>query len=350
MLTLLVATGPACAHEGELEPAREAVRQQRLAEARAALALGEAQRASDALDAAAAMSHAPDTELLQLQAQLQRGEFRQALAFAAHAAGGHADEPEALALHLWLLALSGQAAHAGRLLATQANLVGLEALAAALLALDGSAPLPAGLPGPVPHGVPVPEGARPVAGGLLLDGGRLALVPAQALQDDGPLWVRNGLGQASLARPLAPDAALAAEGLAALTLSPPLTPPPTAVPLLRAPRTAFAGSPAARLAALRLNSAAPAWPWLQAGFLGRVGRTGAQALGWSAGAALPGGPVFDTAGRLVGLALPAPDGERLLPAAGFAPLLALPAGTDAAARTPDQVYETALPYVAQLLR
>ena len=87
------------------------------------------------------------------------------------------------------------------------------------------------------------------------------------------------------------------------------------------------------------------------GFLGRVDRAGGQELGWPAGAALSGGPVFDTAGRLVGLALPGRDGmERLLPAAAAAPLEALPAGADARPRTPDEVYEGALPHVAQVLR
>lgn len=329
-----------------LAPGSEAERLRRLEEARLALSRGEAEAAAAPLDAAAAMSHAADTELLQLQSLLQRGQVRQALAFAAHTAAAHRDTPEARALHCWLLALSGQPAHAATLLAAM-PLPG-SAVTAALAALDQPAPLAPGLPGPWAHGVDVPTASRPVATGLLLADGQLALVPAAALQDDGPLWVRNGLGRASRATRAATDAALAAAGLALLQVAPALRP---ATPLQRAPRTAFAGSPALRVAALHLDSAEPAWPLLQAGFLGRMDREGRQALGWPGGATVGGGPVFDAAGRLVGLALPGTYGqERLLAAAQLAPLQALPATTEARGRTPDEVYEAALPWVAQLLR
>lgn len=328
-----------------LAPASEAERQRRLDEARAALSRGEADAAVVPLDAAAAMSHAADTELLQLQALLQRGRVRQALAFAPHTAAAHRDAPEARSLHLWLLAVSGQAAHAAALLADGPPAG--EAVAAALPLLDVDSALAAGLPGPWPNGVDVPADARPVATGLLLDGGSLALVPAGALPRDGaPLWLRNGLGRASQASPAEADAALAEAGLMLLRVQPPL--PPQTSPQ-RAPRPAFAGSPALRIAALRLDGAAPAWPLLQTGFLGRVNRAGQQALGWPSGATVGGGPVFDTAGRLVGLALPAPGGERLLPATLLGPLQSLPVSAEARARTPDEVYEQALPWVAQLL-
>ena len=328
-----------------LAPASEAERQRRLDEARLALSRGEADAAVVPLDAAAAMSHAADTELLQLQSLLQRGRVRQALAFAPHTAAAHRDAPEARALHLWLLAVSGQSAHAAALRADGPPAG--DAVAAALLLLGTDVTLAAGLPGPWPNGVDVPVDARPVATGLLLDGGALALVPAVALlRDSAPLWLRNGLGRASQARPAPADAALADAGLMLLRVEPPLAPP---APPQRAPRPAFAGSPALRVAALRMDGAAPAWPLLQTGFLGRVDREGRQALGWPSGATLGGGPVFDAAGRLVGLALPVPGGEQLLPAALLGPLQALPVSADARPRTPDEVYEAALPWVAQLL-
>jgi hypothetical protein len=66
---------------------------------------------------------------------------------------------------------------------------------------------------------------------------------------------------------------------------------------------------------------------------------------------LSGGPVFDRMGRLIGLALPGADGqERLLPAAEVPPLRALAAVSDAPPRNPEELYEAALPHVAQLLR
>jgi hypothetical protein len=338
-LAFAALAGLAQAHEAGLDPPREAERQQRLGEARAALSRGEPDAALLPLEAAAAMAHAADTELLQLQAQLQRGEFRQALAFAAHTAAAHRDEPEARKLYLWLLALSGQPAYA----ASQAD----SDLAIALTRLDAPAPLPAGLPGPWPHGVAVPADARPVATGLLLDGGRLALVPGAALRGDGPLWLRNGLGRSSSARPITTEPALTELGLALLRVEPALSP---TTALTRAPRPAFAGSPALRVAALRIDSAAPAWPLLQSGFLGRVDREGRQALGLPVGATVGGGPVFDATGRLIGLALPGLDGERLLPAASLALLQGLPESSDAQRSTPDEVYEAALPWVVQLVR
>lgn len=349
LLAALAVAGPAPAHEDGDPPVQDAARQRQLDEARGALSRGLPDAALIPLETAASMSHAPDTELLQLHMLLQRGNFRQALAFGAHAAAAHRDEPAARELHLWLMALSGQASYVRRQLV--AGTAPDDSLARLLDALTAAAPLPGQPPSPWPHGVDVPATCRAVATGLLLDGGRLALVPAVAIRGADALWLRNGLGRASRAHPLATDAALAEQGLALLGVEPALAPPPQTPPLARAPRPAFAGSPAARLGMLRIDGAAPAWPLLQPGFLGRVDRTGAQALGWPGGAALPGGPVFDAAGRLIGLALPAPDGaERLLPIALLAPLQALPVAAPAQPLTPDQVYEAALPHVAQLLR
>ena len=349
-LVALPAAGAAPAHHDDaLPPAQEATRQRHLDVARAALSRGDPDAALVPLESAAGMSHAADTEMLQLQMQLQGGHIRHALAFAAHTAAAHRDEPAARALHLWLLALSGQAEYARRRLTPgQAD---DDALALLLEGLSSSAPLPTEPPAPWPHGVTVPAAGRAVATGLLLDAGRLALVPADAVWGAEALWVRNGLGRASRARLIVTEPALSEQGLALLSVEPPLLPPAAAVPLSRAPQPASAGSQASRLGMPRIASAAPSWPILQLGFLGRVDRSGAQALGWPAGAALSGGPVLDAAGRLVGLALPGRDGaERLLPTTALALLQDLPSAGEARAITPDEVYEAVLPYVAQLLR
>lgn len=348
LLALPAAAAPAH-DDAPLPPAQEAARQRQLDLARSALSRGEPDAALIPLETAAGMAHAADTEMLQLQMQLQGGHVRQALAFAAHAAAAHRDEPAARALHLWLLALSGQTDYARRRLAP--GDAGDDTLAQLMAGLDTAAPLPTEPPAPWPHGVDVPATARAVASGLLLDGGRLALVPAEAARGSTGLWLRNGLGRASHARVWAADPALAEQGLSLLAVEPPLAPPPGTPPLSRTTRPAFAGSPASRLGMPRAASAAPAWPLLQLGFLGRVDRSGAQALGLPASAALPGGPVFDGAGRLVGLALASPGGsERLQPASTLAPLQALPDNATARPITPDEVYEGVLPYVAQLLR
>ena len=349
-LQALPAAGAAPApHDDALPPAQEAARQRHLDVARAALSRGETDAALVPLESAAGMSHAADTEMLQLQMQLQGGHVRQAMAFAAHAAAAHRDEPAARELHLWLLALSGQADYVRQRL-TPGDPAD-DTLAQQLAGLAASAPLAAQPPSPWPHGVVVPANSRTVATGLLLEAGRLALVPADAASGTEALWLRNGLGRASHTRRLTTAPELAQLGLALLEVDPPLALLAGTAPLMLAPRPAFAGSPASRFGMLRIDSSAPAWPVLQMGFLGRVDRTGAQALGWPAGAALSGGPVFDGSGRLVGLALPGAGGmERLLPAAALAPLQTLPARADARPVTPDEIYEAALPYVAQLLR
>lgn len=337
-------------HDAPLPPAQEAARQRLLDAARAALSRGEPDAALVPLESASGMAHAADAEMLQLQMQLQGGRFRQALAFAAHSAAAHRDEPEARALHLWLLALSGQVDYVKQRL-TPGD-VGDDRLSGLLAGLETPSPLAGLPPSPLPHGVEVPDTARAVATGLILDGGRLAVVPAQAVRGGDALWLRNGVGRASRAYPIAEDPALAALGLARLRIDPPLRPSNAADPLSRAPRAPFAGSPASRIGMPRLDTSAPSWPVMQSGFTGRVDRNGVQSLGWPAGVVLSGGPVFDTAGRLAGLAVPTADGgtERLIPAATLEGLQVLPIRADAHAVTPDQVYEAALFHVAQLLR
>ncbi|MEE9478786.1 MAG: hypothetical protein V3V71_19225, partial [Roseateles sp.] len=339
--------------------AAEAQRRALLDTARAALRRGDPDAAWNHLQAAANMSHAADTELLILHAQLQRGDFRQAMGFAAHAAVGHADEPEALALYVWLLALNEQNAYASRLLEQglaraleQPRLLALRADLARWQ--DGGAALsPGPRPQPVASGpadaLPLAE-ARQLGSGLLLGDGDIALVPSESLGARQSFWVRNGLGQTRRAEPAPTTPALSALGLSLLRLTTPLP----AVPLARAPRDAFAGSPAAAVMLLDSDSADPAWPALRSGFVGRVGRE-AQALGFDLPHGTPGGPVLDNAGRLIGIArMPTGQPPQLLPlsrllATGDAALNRLPAADKAARLEPDRLYELALPFTLQVL-
>lgn len=343
-LALRPGAAPAAPHDHEQLPAaQEAARQQHLDDARLALDRGEPDAALVPLEVAAGMSHAADTEMLQLHMLLQGGHVRQALAFAAHAADAHRDEPAARELHLWLLALSGQADHVRRRLQARD-----ERLAILLDALEkADTRLPATAPAPWPHGVRVPDGSRAVATGVLLQGGRRALVPQAALALTGSVWLRNGLGRASRARPAAEAGPAAPAGYSWVEVDPPLPPPERAPSLTRRAGPAFAGSPASRLAMPGTLGASPSWPRLQMGFLGR------HDLGWPAGSALEGGPVFDGAGRVIGLASRGPDGsDRLLPWPSRTALPAaadLPVSDDARPRSPDEVYEAALPFVAQVL-
>ena len=278
-----------------MTPEMQAQREALLLQARDALNQGRSAQALLHLDAAAALSHAADTEMLIVQAQLQQGEFRPGLSFASHTAGAHLYEPQALRLYAWLLALSEQGGFAQRLLneglRRMPDQPGLLALQTQLSRLqpgaegERSAALAASRPGPWPvqaQDVIPPVLSQPAqASGLLLDQGRLALLPLDALSAaDGAerFWVCNGLGFGSRAQVLHRDEAL---GLALLRLEHGLPPGSADAPLSVAPRDAFAGSVASAFSHLSSPLAAPAWPAMHSGFLGRysMATPGQQALG-----------------------------------------------------------------------
>lgn len=356
---------PVLAPRGPLAPDQEAGRQRLLAQARQALLAGDVDAAQEPLERAAALQHAADTELLMVQQMMQRGAYRQALAFAAHAAGAHADVPQARALYAWLAALGGQPAFAEAqltlglqrlpddpvLLATRQALTALQPGRSHALAPQ------TGL-GPIATGAAVPTSAQPVGGGLLLAGGRQAVLvlSADTAATDRPLWVRDGLGRSRMAtfvRMQQTGALL----LLWVRLDAPLSEPAA---LAAAPVAGFAGSPAVVVGHLQTNAPQPVWPSLHMGFLGRPLADDLQGLGIDLPAEQPGGAVFDAAGRLLGLTLkgdaPAPD--RLLPMPALRALLGDEAATllptaptvpTGARRTPDELFEQALPRVLQVL-
>lgn len=360
---------PVLGPRGPLAPEQEAGRQQLLAAARQALQAGEPAAAQAPLDQAAALRHAADTELLMVQQMMQRGAYRQALAFAAHAAGAHADVPQARALYAWLAALGGQPAFADAQLGLGLQRLPDDAVLLAarqsLAGLQPGAPQPVAPPadaGPVVTGSTLPPGARPVASGLLLQGGTQALLmlPADAAQPAAKLWLRDGLGRTRAARL---QQHWPASGLALAGLESPL---PGAVPLVAAAQPGFAGSPAVVVGHLLPaqpadapsgQGATGAWPALHMGFLGRPLGDAAQALGVAVPAELPGALVLDLGGRLLGLTLPGGPATpgRLLPLPELRSLLAeqaqalLPAAPAGPRRTPDELYELALPSVLQVL-
>lgn len=338
-------------------PEQEAHRQQLLRSAEQRLRAGDTDAAQQQLEAAAALSHAADTEMLLIQAQLQRGDYRRALAFASHTAGAHLKEPRALALYAWLLALGEQTGPAAALLDEGLQRRPADPLLAALRTqldrLQADTPaetdpaLAAVRPGPLPSGTQPPAEAAVLAGGLLLNEGRLALVPLPAARATARLWVRNGRGTLSPARL---EQVLDAEGLALLRLEQPLAPPL----LRRAPRDAFAGSAASVIAHPADPAGRPAWPAMHSGFLGRVDQQGRQALGIALPQGALSGPVFDLAGRWIGMALGSEAAPRLLPLSRLAEVLGtrlqdLPTQASAVPLGPDQRYEEALPATLQLL-
>lgn len=331
-------------------PADAAALASLLTRAEAALAAGDGAAAQTAYEQAVSLRHAADIEIGWLRAQLQSGEYRRALAFAAHVAGAHRDAAAGAALYAWLLQRGAQPAVARAQLATaQRRWPGDPAVQwlARRLAQPFEAPeVPLRL-GPYPSGDVPPAGARVAASALRLDG-RHALAPLAALARTDTAWLRDGLGRTRAAVVERRDGAL---GVALLRLQRPLD---GAAALTPAPRDAFAGSPAFALG-YEAGPDAPAWPAMAAGLLGRPLPGGPyQRLGLDLPAS-SGGPVFDHAARLVGMVLPAgPDSApRLLPLSAlrsFLPAADLArAGTTAAQAAPDAIYEAALGVALQVV-
>jgi hypothetical protein len=292
-------------------------------QAQAALGNGRAAQATAQFESAAAQEHAADIELGLVRSLLQAGRYRQALGFAAHTAGAHGEDTGGAALFAWLLAVAGQTSLATRVLDEAARRAPAEPLIVLLRrrlapgALDGPQwPLPPAADashfGPVAvamGGVILPLRARAVSSGVLIDGGQRSLAPASAVAAASKVWVRNGLGETAPAR----LEALLPHGVALLRLDTPLShPEPAAVQKSRPP---FPGAPAYVVEYSGSAAGSPAWPWMRAGFIGSVEADGSgQNLGIDLPPGAHGGPVFDSSGRLVGMAMgAAPTSTRLLP-------------------------------------
>jgi hypothetical protein len=329
-------------------PAGDDERTALLAAGEAALAQGDAPAAQESFQRATLMAHAADTECSIVRAHMQAGDYRRALAFGAHAAYAHRDFPGGAALYAWLLHVGGQGAYAQRKLDEAAAFAPDDAALRAAreqLALPWPQPSAALLARPLriapyAHG-PQPGAGRCVGSALLIDEGRAALAPLDLLAGGGRLWLRNGLGRTVPARV---DERLESLGLARLRLDAPL---PAATALRAAPREPFAGSAGSMVEYAPSTDGAAAWPLLRHGFIGRRGANDERRLGLDAPSGPRGGPVFDAAGRLAGLALPgrsAPD--RWLPVAALP--LALPADP-APALALDAVYELGLIATLQVL-
>ena len=327
--------------------------------AEAALLRGDSDAALAGFERAAGMLHAPDTEMGLVRSQMQAGQYRRALAFAAHTAGAHLEAPAASALYAWLLRIGGQEAYARQVLdAAARRSAGDEVLGATQRAFGTGA----GAAGSVASGVllerphrmapyPLPtaaaSSARALASAVLLGDGRFALAPSAGLAAGRRLWVRNGMGRTSAA---AVDRSFAAPGLALLVLERPL---PGSAQLAIAPRDPFAGSPGFVVDHAASTDAAPQWPLLHAGFFaaGAAGTTRPLGIETSDGSA--GAAVFDAGGRWAGIALP---GSRWVTLSQLRGLLGdvLPAPLDGEAAAPvrigaDEVYERSLTVVLQVL-
>lgn len=345
----------------EAEARRAPVRLALLAQAEAALERGDAPAATAPLEAAAMLLHAGDTEMTQVRALMQAGQYRQALAFAAHAAGGHDDEPAASALYAWLLRAGGQRAAAQQVIdRALASAPADEALAQTRRELATGAPQARGALLDLPHRMaPHASGnapdmagvdaARRVGTAVLFNAGRNALAPAGPLAGQRQIWLRNGTGQTVRGHVVKPLDGL---GLVVLELATPLPADPG---FGAAPRDPFAGSPGYVVDYTQGSDAAPQWPWLHLGFIGAMRADASPSrLGINGSAGAHGGTVFDGQGRFVGIALGGADAPWVTLAAlrAAAPDVAalLPLTPQEGARVGiDEVYERALRSVLQVL-
>ncbi|WP_435520273.1 tetratricopeptide repeat protein [Variovorax sp. GT1P44] len=316
------------------DPGLMGARSALLARAEAELALGKVAAATETFERAAMMLHAPDTEMGLVRAYMQAGEYRRALAFCAHVAGAHLESGPAGALYAWLLRAGGQGEVAARVLQETLDRLPQDPVALdARRAFASQSPVARGLMLRTPHrmapqgvgkeGQPVvPEAARVVSSGVLIGDGTTALVPSAAIRPDTTraIWVRNGMGDTTLARADPATQPLASLGVTVLRLAAPLT---TSGTDTRAARDPFAGSAGFALAYAANETAEPAWPWLSQGFFGTLqGREGGRKLGIGLAADTDGGPVFDASGRLAGMVLRGlGDEAAMLPASRWADLL-----------------------------
>ena len=288
----------------------------------ASLAAGDTEKAAGAFERVGNMVHEAHSELGILRTQMQAGEYRQALAFAAHTAGVHLDDAAGAALYAWLLNLGAQVVvaeqtlHQVELRAPNDEVVRLvrQRMDKGVLTADGLLLNPPARMAPYVTGDEVSADAQVVGSALLLSDGAHAVAPLSALPRASSagmtVWVRNGLGRTVSATLEQRDEAL---DVALLKLSAIL---PVAGGGVVAPRDAFPGSPALVLDYPVDQSNRPAWPLMRAGFLGMP--VGAADPLRKLGIDLPGqgwrgGPVYDQGGRLVGVALRHGASDRLLP-------------------------------------
>jgi hypothetical protein len=326
-------------------------------------ARGEAVVAIEAFERAGAIRHAADSEMGLVRAAMQLGDYPRALAFCAHVAGEHLDALGAAVLYAWLLRVGGQREVAERVLREASErapgdpVVGAAVRALAALLPEASAELLA-----TPHRVapfairiagerPPPATAHVVSSGVVLAGGRHALVPGRPQAQS--VWVRNGLG-ATREATFDGDAdggmtrwrwAVSVDGVDEAVIG-------------RAP---VAGMPVFAAEYAETAPATPAWPWLRAGFLGAVTRDGdAFRLGADIAAARAGGPVLDRAGRVVGVVVRDADGRATMrPITRGPATMGTETGTAAGDRgranlpladlAADQIYERALRAAIQVI-
>ena len=323
----------------------------------AGLVAGNTSAAVTAFETAVSMAHAPDAELGLVRSYLQAGNYRQALAYSAHTAGAHKEEPEGTVLYVWLLHLGGQEAAAKRILhEARSRLPGNAALERVQRKLDDSAGPSSGTSGVAgafaPYSLPpLTEAAAALSGsGVLIDGGRRVLAPLAAVAHARKIWVRNGLGHL---RKAAIETRFDKYGMALLKLDQSL---PLTAGLMAASKDPFPGSVVYAVAYATVGGAEADWPVMRHGFLGIPKGNGTD---WELGITMPagphGGPVFDASGALAGISMSTPIGKpTFVPISRIRQLTGDRLGSAAPAEkgprmAMEQVYEKAMGAAVQVL-
>ncbi|MFL6720082.1 MAG: hypothetical protein ACJ8G3_27350 [Burkholderiaceae bacterium] len=294
-------------------PGIQAKRDALMKQGAAALATGDTKTAATAFETAVSMVHAPDAELGLVRSYMQDGKYRQALSYGAHTAGAHKEEPEGTALYVWLLHLGGQEAAAKRiLLEAQARMPGNALLDGVQRRIAAGTTSSSGKPDAarafIPYSRPLLRAATAVlsGSGVLINGGRSALVILASVAHARYMWVRNGLGQL---RQAAIENRFEKDGMALLKLDQPLS---LTEEFMTASRDPFPGSVVYAIEYAMVRSAQPDWPVLRHGFLASPSGNSSD---WELGITMPtgphGGPVFDTSGALAGVTISGPQGKSM---------------------------------------
>jgi len=320
-----------------------------------------------AFGAAAEQEHALDIELGIVRSHMQSGQYRRALAFAAHAAGAHDAAPEGAVLYAWLLHMGGQAAIAARLL-TQAELrlpgdpllIQVRQALAETPARPSKPLLEAPLRVAPYSAVQLPQGVRVVGTATRLPGSRLAIAPTPSIDPQRPAWLRDGMGMTFAARTMR---RIDAVRLVVLHMAPVETDEKadaSASDAALAERDPFPGSPAFAAEYAPTADETPAWPCLYPGFLGRAGDDGQRSLGIDMPIGPRGGPVFDQGGRWIGVAFPdvqSPRTDDILTPSRLREHLdkeelatSAATGPSPTRRPVDQIYESAMAVTLQILQ
>lgn len=138
------------------------------------------------------------------------------------------------------------------------------------------------------------------------------------------------------------------DGLVLLQLNDALSAPQKVTAVPAAP---FAGSASYWVAFSASDNALPAWPVLRQGFFARY--TDPQVprlLGIDTPPGPWGGPVFDSAGRVAGLAISGEGGlDVIVPVSRFAQMFSAPSIATATLMSMDSIYELALRTTVQVI-